>query len=405
MSFHPKFYHLGQLEMLEVYDVYDRPVLFSCKNPAGAYYLVVLIEDSPEDDIWLYVETSLSRLNAVRTGTIDLYTAFIDAETQSVWEVKIPRDETLHVECIARPVTTLTYMDLPMPGEYLNLSAHTAPILPNNIVQHAKQTHRDIARFKFEFLATVRTEAPVKGIGKIFVAIQDFVHGLASYVRPNFNGRISDNIPPKHQLVYEAAGAGSFEVQFASLEGTDMLDNSWMSLALAELMDIIEIGTDDEKLQEKLSSLKSNIVGRYLEFLKELREYVTSTTITWASPSGNIREVSLPQPTVDKTIDIIQISNPSDERTDVIRGVLVGANLERRRFELKVKEDRRSRSIRGKVSDNGMKDLEYAQLSIEYTATIKYITTLKTITGEQFESCELESLKRSDSIKDVPENL
>ena len=32
---------LGKLEIIEIYDYYDQPILFACKNAAGHLHLVV----------------------------------------------------------------------------------------------------------------------------------------------------------------------------------------------------------------------------------------------------------------------------------------------------------------------------------------------------------------------------
>ena len=45
---------LGRLEILETFEYYDQPVLFSCKNVAGHLYLVVAADENDQNETWLY---------------------------------------------------------------------------------------------------------------------------------------------------------------------------------------------------------------------------------------------------------------------------------------------------------------------------------------------------------------
>ena len=71
---------LGRLEILETFEYYDQPVLFSCKNAAGHLYLVVAADENEQNETWLYAGVSEERLNLIRSGAIDLHDAFADPE-------------------------------------------------------------------------------------------------------------------------------------------------------------------------------------------------------------------------------------------------------------------------------------------------------------------------------------
>ena len=78
---------LGKLEIIEIYDYYDQPILFACKNAAGHFYFVVAADEDEQHETWLYVEVSLERLNLIRSGTIDLHDAFAYPERDCVFQV------------------------------------------------------------------------------------------------------------------------------------------------------------------------------------------------------------------------------------------------------------------------------------------------------------------------------
>ena len=120
---------LGKLEIIEIYDYYDQPILFACKNAAGHLHLVVAADENDHYETWLYVRVSAGRLNLIRSGTIDLHDAFTDSEDGHLLQVKFyynnptsPQIE--HLESNQTPQDML-----PTPGECLDLEPETLPVL------------------------------------------------------------------------------------------------------------------------------------------------------------------------------------------------------------------------------------------------------------------------------------
>src|SRR5581483_6966129 len=75
----------------EVYEFYDAPRLFVCRNLTDSQYLAVWIDDDDKTDTWLFVSISMRRFQEIRSGGIDLYDAFKCAETGYVFRVVAPR--------------------------------------------------------------------------------------------------------------------------------------------------------------------------------------------------------------------------------------------------------------------------------------------------------------------------
>ena len=119
---------LGRLEIIEIYDYYDQPILFACKNAAGHLYLVVAADENDHYETWLYVRVSAERLNLIRSGTIDLHDAFADSENGHLLQVKFsynnptsPQIEHLESNQIPEDMP-------PTPGECLELETETSPV-------------------------------------------------------------------------------------------------------------------------------------------------------------------------------------------------------------------------------------------------------------------------------------
>lgn len=94
MTFLPEKTVLGQLEIIEVYDFYDKPVLFSCKNKSGFIFIVVCVDSSDSAEIWLYAPVSSSRFQRIVQGEVELRDIFADTEDAFVYQIEIPYEDS-----------------------------------------------------------------------------------------------------------------------------------------------------------------------------------------------------------------------------------------------------------------------------------------------------------------------
>jgi len=117
----PKNTCLGELEIEEIYEFYDIPRLFSCKNRLGHIYLVISIEDLDDGWKWLYLPVSDSRLQKIRLGEITLRDSFKNAEEHSVYSVLIHTDDSIMPEVKTVPSQDIPEEWLPEKGERMTL--------------------------------------------------------------------------------------------------------------------------------------------------------------------------------------------------------------------------------------------------------------------------------------------
>ena len=126
---------LGQLQIFEIYEFYNMPVLFACKNQADTIYLSVWIDETAEANSWLYVSVSPQRFAKIRAGQIDLHDAFAEPEDSIVLKVIISKtaDHKTQVEPV--PVTEMDNSWAPLPGDYLNIPYSLPRILWDELDQ------------------------------------------------------------------------------------------------------------------------------------------------------------------------------------------------------------------------------------------------------------------------------
>lgn len=122
MPYLPHNTSLGTLVMVEVYEFYDRPILFTCRNTNDVLYLVILTDDSDEGEVWMYVQLSRQRWSEMRTGAIDLRDTFLHSETGSVFQVQT---FYAHPQTIITPIgiEDLDAESLPDAGERIRMKA------------------------------------------------------------------------------------------------------------------------------------------------------------------------------------------------------------------------------------------------------------------------------------------
>jgi hypothetical protein len=128
MSLLPESTQLGKLEIIEVYEYYDVPCLFACRNASEQIFLAVWASQTKEMGKWLYVPMSIGRFQRVRSGNIDIRDAFLTAEDGFVYEVIIPGDDSFD-RVIAVSCQEINDEWLPVAGELLDFDSEPLPAL------------------------------------------------------------------------------------------------------------------------------------------------------------------------------------------------------------------------------------------------------------------------------------
>ncbi|MEB3312040.1 MAG: DUF6575 domain-containing protein [Snowella sp.] len=115
----PKSTLLGILRLIEVYEFYDQPCLFSCQNLSGQIYIGLWVDSSETGDIWIYAPVSGERFNKIKNGEIDLRTVFTQSEDAFVFEVTIPFEQDKQTTVKAIAVRDLTDEYLPEANQFI----------------------------------------------------------------------------------------------------------------------------------------------------------------------------------------------------------------------------------------------------------------------------------------------
>ncbi|MBV7329908.1 hypothetical protein KFU94_17030 [Chloroflexi bacterium TSY] len=130
---------LGHLEIFEIYEFYNMPVLFACINQADHIYLAVWIAETEQENVWLYVALSPQRFAKVRSGQIDLHDAFALPEDDIVSKVIVTKDTNHKSDVKPLPIETVDETWPPLPGDYLDVPDSLPRVLWNGLDQRNPQ--------------------------------------------------------------------------------------------------------------------------------------------------------------------------------------------------------------------------------------------------------------------------
>ena len=367
---------LGKVEIVEVYEYYDQPVLYSCKNASGHFYLVVAAAEDAQFLTWLCVAISIERLNLIRSGKIDLHDAFADPENPYAIQVRVPYEEHASVQTDFIHSSQIPEDMLPIPDECLDFKTEILP-MPSTGEKIVKSENQEILNLTLNFTEGPKTQAPIAILSNILGKLQGVIDTIGmTFLKSE---RVKD-VKRKMQMSLSDVGTGSFVIQVASTEITqlDFHGYSYCGKAIEEFLKLLKAGNNYEQLKELLTP-KSKVAKNYTDFLKSLNGSVTDTEFEWVSPNPNQGGTAyLSASKMQGAIEILEKSHEENLSTLTITGTLIGAFLRPKTFEIKTQK----KTYKGHIADEAFETVRNATLNQEYTAEIQEATQRSEATDE-----------------------
>lgn len=393
---------LGKLGMVEVYDYFDGPRLFTCRNEAGRYFLGIWVDEAPGTETWLYVPMSQRRFFLLRHGKFELRRALTDAEDGFVFRVKLTV-RTGHSSLDAISSGSLTDDLLPEEGEYLSATGELdADLRLREIASDAQRAKRETVKLRLNIAGSDDIEAPLDVLGPILTTTQSTVSAIALTkakqrgLNKRMVGNHEERVPESEfrsitRLYAVETFPSSFGVKLIGLNAGDLFSESLLGDALEELLTLMEMGKNAASLRERLAELKPRSARKYRDFLQSLVSTATDATVEWASPKGGpARTARLTATQAREALEAINRPEKAKTSELLVRGWFVAVHLRRRRFELK--EERTSVRFTGKISVQALATASTVNLAKLYDTHIRSTTQTIPLTGEETTSLELLSL-------------
>ncbi|WP_338322827.1 DUF6575 domain-containing protein, partial [Pantoea agglomerans] len=84
---------LGTLSMVNVYEFYEQPRLFSLENEVGSYFVAYWLEETDVHEGWLIIPISRLRLNRLENREIDINDLITKQEQNNCFKLDISFDD------------------------------------------------------------------------------------------------------------------------------------------------------------------------------------------------------------------------------------------------------------------------------------------------------------------------
>ena len=362
MNLLPQFTPLGKLNIIEVYESFDEPCLFSCKNASGQIYMSVLIDEDENYKTWLYVSVSKRRFNYIRSGGIDLHDCFKLAEDETVQVVKVPFLNSSNACVTVFSCESLSKNMLPLRGELLQLETQTLTILPiQELKLYALAQWRDILRFSVKIPKYKRNEAPLKLWSFMLTCLQEAIDEIGLYLFPSKTSVSQKFIKQQTNLLASATSGGSYAIDLIAEKGVDVLRDSLIGESLIVFFDLIQsssinnegadINIDNQNFTEKLNSLDKKIASKFRKFLVSVADAESDVDFNWGSPHPDRGgSVSLTYTDAMNSLSLMNSLEFNDPKTLEIIGILVGGNVESKKFEFR--DIYENFKYKGKIADS-----------------------------------------------------
>ena len=357
------------LQILEIYQNFDGPKLYSASGPVGDLWLVVWIDSSDEEDVWLYIPVSKSRLNLIRGGALSLNTAFADAEGGQAYRVVVDNKDGTNTNSVIN-TNTISPEFLPKAGIKLNLEAAEVPFpLIENPIVVSKRTRQEVFDLEFFVSTTMKHQMPVDSLARILASFQNTMRAMAS-ARRQFNNagdHWSGNVVQNVSYQFSAAFSGSVGIRLVSPPNDSLFNDSELCESTEAFFELLKCKGNEAQLRAMFTTYKARSATRYKRFLKELSGNGISLEVTWASlHKGRGGKLRLETGEATEAIRIIELYEESAPEEYPLFVRLLGGNIKTNHFA--VADEGENIKYAGKAVPGVMEGKKFGE---NYIASIK----------------------------------
>lgn len=408
MSFLPIHKELGELTIIEVFEFFDIPRLFTCKSSTGKIFVAISVEETDKYHFWLYAPLSEERLKQLLTCDLDLLQAYTGTDEGFVYKVTTYPDSGASVERISCDKIPAEW--LPLEGEKLCLPTAIIPqpvdtfedLIPEKVRKDpmfklsvlretgfdaqfiANETNRETLNFLFDFSDSFPNEAPAGKLGYILSSLQELVDAIGQHCmgHESISGPIPQDILSRTEMNVAMVFQSSFGIQLRSNEPVDLFGDSIVGLSLSELLGLLEAKDNPVTLGQKLRSLRARVASKYSNFLNSVSNSGTDLICHWGSPSKDRKSsISISNAEILRVLSVVNDISEELSQEIQIRCRLIGLNVRTKKFEIESLED--GLKYDGNVDDSALPNVLHATINEEYIATLRSLTKVKTNVGEE----------------------
>lgn len=372
---------LGELRIIQTFQYFDIPRLFTCSNKSGFKYLVLSTYDDEEKYEWIYLPISNDRLSLILSNNMSLRNAFTNPEDNLIY--KVTSDYEGNSNVINTLPNVLKDEDLPEQDIYLNIEEKVDVDL--GVIdsrQAAISSQRETINIHLYPKDTNLPELAIRGFGAILTTFQDLMDALGQAIEgePTLKGAIPSKILAQTQFKATQIFPGSFGIQLKSNNNCDLFTDSLASNTLQEFINLLKAGDNAELTSEKLHLFKGRVTSKYRLFLKELTNLDSPLKTDWGSPNVNKGDLLF----IDKTTINMAYSVVSKIDIDMSESInfkaeLLGIDSVKRSFRVRHLED--NEDYVGKIAEEC--SVEHSEINGIYKVNLKKVIETNSSSGSE----------------------
>jgi hypothetical protein len=386
---------VGQVELEHCLVEYDGPRLFTVKAANGGRYLGYWAVERDRDSVYWYSAISDERYERLLKGEIGIRSVFAEPESgyilQVVWDDA--RQQYRGGQIV--PSNELDRDALPEADFRLADEVGANILFPGVIGTSnflALQLRRLVLRLRFAF-EQHEHEAPAALVGSAMTSLQETLDAIGQALsgQPTERGPINDAITSKTALNIRNVFPGSFGIELAADESSDLFGDSLAGRSLETLMQLLESEDDTERLRAQLLELHGRTARRYRGFIQALAEAGTDVAIDSGVPKAQgSRSLLLRRDRIPSIVDALYYADPQAPRLLEFVAELIGYNKRTRSFELQnIVENKR---YTGKVTGIAVEMAKRAVIGDEYRVRIAETSDYEPVLEKEIIKYELVSM-------------
>ena len=318
---------------VEVFDYYDGPRFYSCRDIVGQLYVIYWIDETEVNTTWLYSRVSPERYASLKQGIVTVAFALANPEEGSAFVVK-SSSSGVFIEEI--PKNLIDFEWLPPADVRLSLQVETLPTKTASALEVATRANRQVFDLAFERISN-SYEMSCGKLGRLLDAVQKTIFAFAC--PPDRDVRkVPEEIKFKSEVLVTGLFASSFGVRLQT-KGSDLFSSDESAKALKTLVDLIAAMEDPDKLQIDVHKLNILSRSRFKHLLEMKIEAEISIVADWGAPSGVTLKARASYADISRAITRLEAADDATTQTIQKTGKLVGVDVQSNFFALVVEEN------------------------------------------------------------------
>lgn len=324
---------IPSLTPYEIFDYYDGPRFYSCRDVVGQLFIVYWVEEGDGTSSWLYLRVSQDRYSALKNGSITIASSLSQPEEGFAYLVKT-FSNYFSVEELDQ--TKILVEWLPEASDVLNIPTPTLPEKIQTAHELSESTLRQVLDLAFERLSN-SFEFGCGKLGKLLDATQNTLYALACNPKSDVR-RVPEDIKYRSEFLVTGVFASSFGVRLQS-RSNDLFSSDEVARAAETLATLLTDSAVPEVLAENLKSFNVLTRSRFKHLIKILVESEVSIKTDWGSPSGKSVTSCTSYSDLARTLNMLERTDQATTQTSERPGKLVGVDVESDFFAIML-EDR-----------------------------------------------------------------